>query len=191
MNLGFHTGEEDFNASMSVLSIYHQDLMDNFKFYASLQDQKFQKEENTMISLACFTNFMKIMGIAATRDDLSQAVECMQEIDGVSIPFKDQLNILNGLNYAQFLEGILRITYYLKENSDQAGNHDGFKNTLESIFSDAQIDIRDRAKKDHTIRDMLELGQQGFWARYYYLLGAVFEKESMEKNGDQRELSKT
>jgi regulator of replication initiation timing len=23
MNLGFHTGEEDFNASMSVLSIYH------------------------------------------------------------------------------------------------------------------------------------------------------------------------
>ena len=36
MNLGFHTGEEDFNASMSVLSIYHQELMDNFKFYASL-----------------------------------------------------------------------------------------------------------------------------------------------------------
>jgi len=23
MNLGFHTGEEDFNASMSTLSIYH------------------------------------------------------------------------------------------------------------------------------------------------------------------------
>ena len=100
MNLGFHTGEEDFNASMSVLSIYHQDLMDNFKFYASLQDQKFQKEENTMISLACFIHFMKIMGIAQSRDELSQAVECMQEIDGVSIPFKDQLNILNGLNYA-------------------------------------------------------------------------------------------
>lgn len=36
MNLGFHTGEDDFNASMSVLSIYHQDLMDNFTFYASL-----------------------------------------------------------------------------------------------------------------------------------------------------------
>jgi len=51
MNLGFHTGEEDFNASMSVLSIYHQELMDNFKFYASLQEQKFQKEENTMIIL--------------------------------------------------------------------------------------------------------------------------------------------
>lgn len=36
MNLGFHTGEEDFNASMSVLSIYHQDLMDNFQYYCGL-----------------------------------------------------------------------------------------------------------------------------------------------------------
>jgi hypothetical protein len=46
MNLGFHQGEEDFNASMSVLSIYHQELMDNFKYYAGMHDQKFHKEEN-------------------------------------------------------------------------------------------------------------------------------------------------
>ena len=51
MNLGFHTGEEDFNASMSVLSIYHQELMDNFKFYSQLQEQKFRKDENFLITL--------------------------------------------------------------------------------------------------------------------------------------------
>ena len=100
MNLGFHTGEEDFNASMSVLSIYHQDLMDNFKFYASLQDQKFSKEENTMITLQGFIHFMKIMGIANSRDEASNCSDCMHEIDGVTIPFTDTLNIFNGLNYA-------------------------------------------------------------------------------------------
>ena len=100
MNLGFHTGEEDFNASMSVLSIYHQDLMDNFKFYASFQDQKFKKEENMMIDLQSFTHFMKLMDIATSRDEASAASECMHEIDGVQIPFADTLNVMNGLNYA-------------------------------------------------------------------------------------------
>lgn len=83
MNLGFHTGEEDFNASMSVLSIYHQELMDNFKFYASLQEQKFQKEENTMVVLQEFLHFMKLMDIAKSRDEASAISECMSEIDGV------------------------------------------------------------------------------------------------------------
>jgi hypothetical protein len=118
MNLGFHTGEEDFNASMSVLSIYHQDLMDNFKFYASLQEQKFRKQENTMITLQGFIHFMKIMGIAHSRDEASNISDCMHEIDGVTVPFTDTLNIFNGLNYAQFLEAILRIAYYKKDNSD-------------------------------------------------------------------------
>jgi len=100
MNLGFHSGEEDFNASMSVLSIYHQDLMDNFKFYASLQEQKFRKPENTMITLQGFIHFMKIMGIAHSRDEASNVSDCMHEIDGVTVPFTDTLNIFNGLNYA-------------------------------------------------------------------------------------------
>ena len=45
MNLGFHTGEEDFNASMSVLSIYHQELMDNFKFYSQVNNQQTGKKK--------------------------------------------------------------------------------------------------------------------------------------------------
>ena len=83
MNLGFHTGEEDFNASMSVLSIYHQELMDNFKFYSNLTENKFHKEENAMICLQPFVHFMKLMDIARTKDEATSAAECMHEIDGV------------------------------------------------------------------------------------------------------------
>jgi hypothetical protein len=61
---------------------------------------------------------MKLMDIAKTKDEASSAAECMIEIDGVNIPFADTLNILNGMNYAQFLEAILRIAYYKKEHSD-------------------------------------------------------------------------
>lgn len=118
MNLGFHTGEEDFNASMSTLSIYHQELMDNFKFYSQMHEQKFKKEENTIIVLQSFIHFMNLMGIAKSKEQASAACECMMEIDGVSIPFADTLNVMNGLNYAQFLEAILRIAYWKKNNSD-------------------------------------------------------------------------
>lgn len=148
MNLGFHTGEEDFNASMSVLSIYHQELMDNFKFYSQVQPSNKKYEENQLILLQEFIHFMKVMGLADSKEDLSQTVECMMEIDGVKTPFADTLNIDNALNYAQFLEAILRIAYYKKNESDQAGNVDGFKNTLESIFAETELDLKKRQKVD-------------------------------------------
>lgn len=71
-----------------------------------------------MITLSSFVHFMKIMGIAASRDEVTNASDAMKEIDGVNLPFGDTLNILNGLNYAQFLEAILRIAYWKKNNSD-------------------------------------------------------------------------
>ena len=149
MNLGFHTGEEDFNASMSVLSIYHQELMDNFKFYSNLtENPNFTKEENAQICLQAFVHFMKLMDIARTKEEATLAAECMHEIDGVNTPFADTLNIQNGLNYAQFLEAILRIAYYKKEHSDQAGNPEGFKITLETMFADAELDLKKRMKSD-------------------------------------------
>lgn len=58
------------------------------------------------------------MKIADSREEVIQASEAMKDIDGVNLPFGDTLNILNGLNYAQFLEAILRIAYWKKNNSD-------------------------------------------------------------------------
>jgi len=58
------------------------------------------------------------MKIADSKEEVIQASEAMKDIDGVNLPFGDTLNILNGLNYAQFLEAILRIAYWKKNNSD-------------------------------------------------------------------------
>lgn len=61
---------------------------------------------------------MKLMNIAGSREEVGEASKAMDEIDGVTLPLGDTLNILNGLNYAQFLEAILRIAYWKKNNSD-------------------------------------------------------------------------
>lgn len=59
---------------------------------------------------------------------------------------------MNGLNYAQFLEAILRIAYWKKNNSDQASNPEGFKNTLEAMFSESELDIKKNAKSDEILK---------------------------------------
>ena len=72
-----------------------------------------------MITLQEFTHFMKLMDMARSKEEVSTvAAESMGEIDGVEIPFSDTLNIMNGINYAQFLESILRIAYYKTKTSD-------------------------------------------------------------------------
>lgn len=85
---------------MSVLSIYHQELMDNFKFYAGLHEQKFHKEENLNIIWQSFLHWMRIMEIARSREEATNTTEAMTEIDFVNIPFQDTLNVNNSLNYA-------------------------------------------------------------------------------------------
>ena len=177
---------------MSVLSIYHQELMDNFKFYSHLIENKYTKEENAMICLQAFVHFMKLMDIAKTKDEASSASECMHEIDGVQIPFADSLNIWNGLNYAQFLEAILRIAYYKKEHSDQAGSPDGFKNTLENMFKEgknAKLDLKKRMKDDPILNSLVTLSNQGFFKDHFDILAAVFHEKGMNK-GDHLEISK-
>jgi hypothetical protein len=132
---------------------------------------------------------MKLMDIARSKEDVTACSECMQEIDGVQLPFKHTLNINNGLNYAQFLEAILRIAYFKKENSDQASNPDGFKNTLESMFDDADLDIKKKSKNDTVIQKLLDLSSHGFFEENFELLGAIFCLKGMPK-ADHIELNK-
>ena len=137
---------------------------------------------------------MKLMDIAGSREEASAASECMHEIDGVQIPFADTLNIMNGLNYAQFLEAILRIAYYKKENSDQATNAEGYKNTLEAMFADAELDIKKKAKANdiegQVKSNMLDLSNASFFSENFEQLAAIFSEKGMIK-GDCLELSKS
>ena len=104
MDLYFHKQEEDFNASMSLLSIYHLELHDNFKYYASVFEPFYNREENEMIPLQGFFHFLKLMNLAGSAEEaIGFFQNSLQEIDGITIPVDDTLNVKGGMNYAQFL----------------------------------------------------------------------------------------
>jgi cell division protein YceG involved in septum cleavage len=191
MNLSFHHGEEDFNASMSVLSIYHQDILDNFKFYALLQDQKFQKEENLMITLEGFIHFLKTLGFANNRNEINSIAEYIHEIDGFQAHIQEPLNIFNGMNYSQFLEAILRVAYFKKANNAELADHmDGYKNSLEGMFVDSTIDIKNRASEDKIFKQLYELSSNRYFEENFYLLGGVYSSTAALKDQGYLELSK-
>lgn len=114
----------------------------------------------------------------------------MKEIDGFT-GFQDTMYLMNGMNYAQFLEAILRIAYWKKDNDkDQANSHDGFKNTLEALFANAELDLRKRQKADEAVHELVDLANQGFWKDNFSLLGAIFNDKGIQRNIDHFELSK-
>ena len=73
---------------------------------------------------------MKLMKVATSIKQVVDIFNTLSEIEGVQIPIEDTLNVKNGMNYAQFLEAILRIGY-LKTTE---GSYGSFKNTLEKMF---------------------------------------------------------
>lgn len=129
MQLGIHRSDEDFNASLSILSIYHLDLYDNFSFYTSVHPQIYQKKENEMIILQSFLHFLKVMNLCQSRQEFMRLTECLHEI--IHPPIQDTLNVKNGLNYAHFLESIIRIAYYRVDENGLANHPDGYKNVLD------------------------------------------------------------
>lgn len=124
MNLSFHKEtathncEEDFNASMSTTSVYHLELYENFEYYASHFEQEYQKrKENEFIVLQGFFHFLKLMKMVQAQSDITDLFHnTLVEIEGVMTPLEDTCNVKNGMNYAMFLEAILRICYYRAEN---------------------------------------------------------------------------
>lgn len=118
MDLYFHKQEEDFNASMSLLSIYHLELHENFKYYASVCEPFYSRKENEMIPLQGFFHFVKLMNLTDSAETLiGWFTQSLYEIDGMFSPVDDTLNIKGGMNYAQFLSAILKIGYLKAEAS--------------------------------------------------------------------------
>lgn len=97
----------------------------------------------------------------------------------------------NSLNYAQFLEALLRIAYYKKDNSDKKGSQEGFKDTLESMFADVELDIRKKAKQDMVLSHMLELSGSGWFAHNFDLLAGIFSEKAIQKQDNHFEMSKS
>ena len=97
---------------MSLLSIFHLELHENFKYYASVCDQFYNRKENEMIPLQGFFHFVKQMNLTNDAMELISWFQTdLHEIDGMFVPIDDTLNIKGGMNYAQFLSALLRIGY--------------------------------------------------------------------------------
>jgi len=143
MTLSFHEKPEDFNQSMSFLSIYHLELEQNFLYYSKLFEEHYHHPANAQVVLQGFFHFLKIANLAKSREDTIQLFQGLHQIEGVTLPVEDTLNIRNGLNYAQFLEALLRIAF-LKA----AENQKSYASTLEEIFSNPNLDINKRTFQD-------------------------------------------
>ena len=139
---------------MSLLSIYHLELHENFQFYASAFEPYYKRRENEMIPLQGFFNFIKLMRLAQSTSQVIQFFDNLKVIEGITMPIDDTLNIKNGLNYAQFLEALLRIGYIKTEQNEDNKTSGAFKNTLESIFNNSAIDIQKRTAEDPLLQHM-------------------------------------
>lgn len=118
INLSFHKEEDDFNASMSTLSIFHTELAENFSHYAQVFNQQYERKENKLIVLQGFFHFLKMMKLASRTKEVLDMFETLMEVDGINMPVEDTLNIKNGLNYSMFLEALLRIGYMRSEKPE-------------------------------------------------------------------------
>lgn len=82
------------------------------------------------MTLQAFLHFLKVMNLSSNRQDFMGLCECLHEI--INLPISDTLNIKNGLNYATFLEAIIRIAYYrLDESGANPGSDGNLKNVLD------------------------------------------------------------
>ena len=180
MVLDFHPSIEDANAALSILSVYYDIITDNFSFYASLQSQPYRLKENEFISLHSFMHFLKLYGIATTKDEIK--VYC-DELKNIIIPPPDNvLNIKNGLNFAQFLEAILRIVYYKAKNSDHVDNEETYRLLLQQIFQDATISMKTKAEEDPLVTELYAPESQELFYYNFDVLGAVYQQKAINKS---------
>jgi hypothetical protein len=139
-----------------------------------------------MIVLQAFFNFLKLMKLAQSPTDIiSLFNSTLQEIDGVSMPVEETLNIKNGLNYAQFLEAILRIAYWRSENEGIA-----YKQAIESIFQEADLNISKRQMADSVLYQIYEEQTAEQFLNSSELLQAVFSKFAINRDATYLEMSK-
>ena len=174
---------------MSLLSIFHEELHDNFKYYASVFDAFYKRRENEMIPLQGFFHFLKLMNLARSSEEVIGMFNTLQEIDGVTMPIDDTLNIKNGFNYAQFLEALLRIGYLKSEAAEDQSNQ-GFKNALDSMFQNANIDINKRQMADPILMGVYNSENNRVFFEYNVFLTAVFSSKGYRGVDSYLQMSK-
>ena len=168
---------------MSLLAIFHEELHENFKFYASVFNPFYRRKENEFIPLQGFFHFAKLMNLAQSSEELMGFfTESLHEIDGMNVPVDDTLNIRGGMNYAQFLSALLRIAYIKKDQSGDTSNQ-AYKNALDLMFQNSSIDIQKRQIHDPDLQTVYEHSVLQKFLIYEEPLCALFSAKAV-KLGD-------
>lgn len=103
--------------------------------------------------------------------------ECLHEI--IHPPIQDTLNVKNGLNYAHFLESIIRIAYYRVDDNGLSNNPDGYKNVLDQVFSEGNIELKRRMMDDRMLSELYSTDNCRVFYEHYSLLAAIFTAKGM------------
>ena len=130
-----------------------------------------------MIILQSYIHFLKVMNLCQTRQEFMHITECLHEI--IHPPIQDTLNVKNGLNYAFFLESIIRIAYYRVDENGLANNPDGYKNVLDQIFSEGNIELKRRMMDDRMLSELYSQDNCRVFYEHFSLLAAVFTAKGM------------
>jgi hypothetical protein len=181
MDLNFHQSLEDANAALSILSLYYDTITDYFSFYASLQYQFYKMKENEFITLHSFMHFLKLFGIATTKDEIRLYFQQLESL--IVPPPENVLNIKNGLNFAQFLEAILRIVDIQARNSEQNENEELYRLMLQEIFQDATMNIQRKSSEDPLVAELYTDKSQELFHENYGLLGGIYHQKAVNKSG--------
>jgi hypothetical protein len=103
--------------------------------------------------------------------------ECLHEI--IHLPVSDTLNVKNGINYAVFLEALIRIAYYKVEESEYAGHESCYNNVLDQMFSDGNIELKRRMMDDRMLSELYAQDNCRVFYEHYALLAAIFTSRGM------------
>ena len=111
----FIPSEEDESECVYLLSIHYEELFPVYQAYTRQVPQNFTNNENDYILLQNFFHFLKEYSFGCeTMEELYALLSSLSPlIESKSI---DTLNRYNGLNFAGFVEAILRIAYTKAKN---------------------------------------------------------------------------
>lgn len=117
------------------------------------------------------------MKLASSRQEVMRICETLHEI--IHLPLSDTLNVKNGMNYALFLESILRIAYQKLEESEYAGSENGYKNMLETIFNESNLELKRRMMEDRMLSELYSIDNCKVFYEHFSLLAAIFSTKGM------------
>lgn len=117
------------------------------------------------------------MKLANSRQDVMRVCECLHEL--IHLPLSDTLNVKNGLNYSSFLEAIIRIAYYKLEESEYAGQDNGYRNVFEGVFNEGNIELKKRMMDDRMLSELYSSDNCKVFYEHFSLLAAIFTSRGM------------